>query len=82
MPDTRPTLPADVPRCSGVGYEEDGERYWREGCYECLRRVGPEDFGSYTMMSPPSIVVFFCEGLIEASDLDATIRPFPQPPTK
>ncbi len=54
-------LPADVARCNGVGDEEEG---WREGCESCLRRTAPR-LGRYVMMTPPTIVVFECEHLIQ-----------------
>jgi len=59
-------LPNDVARCPGVGSEEDGVWYWREGCDDCLRRTSPPpDPMRVWMMSPPEIVVFECEYRIE-----------------
>jgi hypothetical protein len=57
----RPVLAADVARCLGVG--EDGE--WREGCEHCARRIAPIDNNQVVYLSPPPIIAFWCEYLIE-----------------
>lgn len=64
---TTPSLPYHVPRCRGVGYEEDGTIDWREGCENCLRRTAPPhpDPSRRLWISPPPIIAFFCEHLIE-----------------
>ena len=55
------TLSADVARCAGVG-DEDG---WREGCADCLRRTSPPiDHPRVAPMTPPTLIVFECEGYI------------------
>ena len=56
-----PFLPADVPRCDGVGDDTEG---WREGCETCLRRTAKRG-SQVVMMSPPAIIAFECEYLIE-----------------
>lgn len=58
------TLPNDIARCPGVGSEEDGEMHWREGCDTCQRRTSPAE-PTTPWMEPPSIIVFWCVGLIE-----------------
>jgi hypothetical protein len=55
------TLPNDVARCDGSGSEEEG---WREGCETCLRRTAPRT-EMVSMISPPAIIAFECEYLIE-----------------
>jgi hypothetical protein len=52
------TLPNDVDRCAGDGYQEDDRWDWREGCEDCLRRTSP---GGDVHMEPPPIIVFECE---------------------
>lgn len=59
------TLPSDVARCNGVGFQEDGGFDWREGCDNCLRRTAPRG-ASDSMLEPPAIIAFECEFLIEA----------------
>jgi hypothetical protein len=59
------TLPNDVARCNGVGNQENG---WREGCEHCLRRTAPRP-DPFWIMSPPDIIVFECEYLIEPEPL-------------
>lgn len=54
-------------RCKGVGYFEDGEMQWREGCEGCLRRTLPDNG---TFMEPPGIIVSFCPYLVEVNDID------------
>jgi hypothetical protein len=58
------TIPNDVARCEGVGYDEDGTWGWREGCETCLRRTAPRN-GVNSFIEPPKIVAFECEFLIE-----------------
>lgn len=57
-------LANDIARCNGSGSIEDGVQYWREGCDKCLRRTAlrPEHVW---MMTPPPIIAFECEYLIE-----------------
>lgn len=58
------TLPADVARCLG-DVAEDG--HFREGCKHCLRRTSPPvDPDRVLWNTPPAIIVFECEYLIEA----------------
>jgi hypothetical protein len=56
------TLPNDIARCPGYGYEEDDGFHWGEGCEDCLRRTSP---GGTSTMEPPSIIVFECEYRID-----------------
>ena len=57
------TLPADVARCPGVGSDADG---WREGCETCERRtLPPADPERVWWMTPPEVIAFWCESLIE-----------------
>ena len=60
----RETLPNDVARCNGVGYQEDDGWDWREGCEHCLRRTAAR-VGDCSMIDPPAIIAFECEFLIE-----------------
>ena len=62
--DVMRNLPADVARCNGVSYEEDGRIDWREGCEHCLRRIAPRP-EIYVMIHPPEIIACECEYLIE-----------------
>lgn len=57
-------LPNDVARCRGV--EQDGE--WREGCEDCARRLAPAEGDHVANMEPPPIVVFVCEGWLDAKE--------------
>jgi hypothetical protein len=57
------TLPNDIARCSGIGYEEDDGFYWRDGCEDCQRRTSPP--GEVKDIEPPSIIVFECEYRID-----------------
>ena len=57
-------LPNDVARCNGVGFDEDGEWGWREGCETCLRRTAARA-KYYSLIAPPAIIAFECEYLIE-----------------
>lgn len=61
------SLAADIARCDGSGSIEDDVQYWREGCETCLRRTAkrPEPV---VMMSPPAIIAFECEYLIEPNN--------------
>jgi hypothetical protein len=61
---TMKTLPDDYDRCDGFSYIEDGKLNWREGCENCLRRIAPRPDPCW-MMSPPPIIAFECEFLIE-----------------
>jgi len=55
---------SDIARCNGVGFDEDGEWGWREGCDTCLRRTAPRP-EYYSLIDPPPIIAFECEYLIE-----------------
>lgn len=57
-------LPSDVARCQGVGDDIEG---WREGCETCMRRTSPL---GRVHMTPPPIIAFWCEFLIEPKPLD------------
>ena len=60
------TLPYDIARCNGVGFEAEGVDgwYWREGCADCRRREpGHPEFQSY--MDPPKVIAFECAYRIE-----------------
>jgi hypothetical protein len=52
------TIPNDVARCPGDGYQEDDGWYWREGCADCLRRTS---LGGDSHIAPPPIIAFECE---------------------
>jgi len=58
------TLPNDIARCNGMWIEDGDHSDWREGCEDCLRRTStrPE---RVLIISPPPIIVFECEFLIE-----------------
>lgn len=58
------TLPNDIARCDGEWIDDGDHSCWREGCETCLRRTAqrPEEVW---MMSPPPIIAFECEFLIE-----------------
>lgn len=58
------TLPNDIARCDGMASFEDGVYYWREGCETCLRRTAPRT-ATVSIISPPLILAFECEFLIE-----------------
>ena len=57
-------LANDITRCDGAGSVEDGVQYWREGCETCLRRTALRR-KVVSMMSPPAIIAFECEYMIE-----------------
>lgn len=56
------TLPYDVSRCNGVGFEDEGGDgwIWREGCDDCRRRE-PGQLDGQSYISPPIIIAFECE---------------------
>ena len=56
------TMPYDVSRCNGVGFEDEGTDgwIWREGCEDCRRRE-PGHPGWQSYISPPPIIGFECE---------------------
>ena len=58
------TLPNDIARCDGDWVEDGEDSGWREGCENCLRRTAPR-VGRISRMSPPLIIAFECEYLIE-----------------
>jgi len=58
------SLPNDVARCDGSGYQESDGWDWREGCETCLRRTAPRG-DRVQMIAPPAIIAFECEYLIE-----------------
>ena len=55
-------LPADVARCPG---HETDEGDFREGCEDCQRRTLPPADPGLEPMTPPAIIAFWCESLIE-----------------
>ena len=55
------TLPNDIARCDGDWRDDGG---WREGCETCLRRTAPRP-DNFAMITPPPIIVFECEYLID-----------------
>jgi hypothetical protein len=59
-------LSFDIARCEGVSHIEDGKRYWREGCEDCLRRTAPGRQGAWgqVYMAPPKVIAFECESRI------------------
>lgn len=58
------TLANDVARCDGEWVEDGADSGWREGCETCLRRTAPRpQYCSF--ISPPPIIAFECEYLIE-----------------
>jgi hypothetical protein len=59
---TTMTLPYDIARCAGVGYEAEGTDgwYWREGCADCRRRE-PGHPERQWMMTPPVVIAVECE---------------------
>lgn len=61
------TLPHDVARCPGIGFQEDDGWDWREGCEDCLRRTAPRDGlrGQHWENTPPPIIAFECPDRIE-----------------
>jgi hypothetical protein len=74
-----PQLPYHVPRCKGVRYIEDDETYWREGCEQCLRRTSPPNPNpEQQWVEPPTIITFFCEYLLEESDVQSQPASFPR----
>jgi len=62
-------LTPEVAYCSGEFSIEDGEKWWREGCEDCLRRTAT---GHWGWINPPAIVVFECERRIGPGDLPLT----------
>jgi hypothetical protein len=58
------TLPDDIARCNGEWVEDGDNSAWREGCETCLRRTAPRA-EHYTLISPPPIIAFECEYLLE-----------------
>lgn len=58
-------LPNDVAKCNGVGEEEDGIMYWRDGCERCARRLYPVHWEYAYYLEPPTIIDFECDYLIE-----------------
>ena len=60
------TLPNDIARCNGDWHDDGEDSAWREGCETCLRRTAPWPSGAKIMlMTPPPIIAFECEFLIE-----------------
>lgn len=47
-----------------VGFSDGEYGQWREGCENCLRRTAPRPKQTL-MISPPPMIVFECEYLIE-----------------
>jgi hypothetical protein len=71
------TLPADVARCPGVGYDEGAGIEWRDGCDDCLRRASPP-VDPERMMAPPVLVVFECEARIAPERFNAELTGRPE----
>lgn len=61
----KPPLPADVARCPGIGSDAEG---WHDECQDCRRRTCRPGYERQVWMSPPPLVVFFCEFLIEPGE--------------
>ena len=61
------SLANDITRCDGAGSVEDSVQYWRDGCETCMRRTAPRP-EIVSMMSPPAIIAFECEYLIEPNN--------------
>jgi hypothetical protein len=61
------TLPNDTARCDGMWVEDGGDSCWREGCETCLRRTAPRP-ERVLKFSPPPIIAFECEYLIEPTN--------------
>ena len=59
------TLPNDIARCDGDWHDDGEDSGWREGCEDCLRRTAPRQNTISIMISPPPIIAFECENLIE-----------------
>ena len=59
-------LSNDIARCNGVGSDEEG---FREGCDDCLRRTDKSTSDMQVYMTPPPIIAFWCEFLINEGDL-------------
>ena len=57
------TLPHDIARCEGVGYEAEGTDgwYWREGCADCRRREPGATDGVARFISPPVVIAVECQ---------------------
>lgn len=57
------SLPADVARCNGVGFEDEGGGgwIWREGCDDCQRRTDRSRPMQSWGVEPPRVIVFECE---------------------
>ena len=55
------SLPFDIARCAGVGFEDEGGDgwIWREGCEDCRRRE-PGHPERQAHMSPPEVIAFEC----------------------
>jgi hypothetical protein len=58
-------LANDIARCDGFRtVEADDKSYWREGCENCFRRTAPRP-ERVVMITPPPVIAFECEHLIE-----------------
>ena len=64
------TLPPGVARCPGSGSHDDGQQHWREGCDDCLRRIGS---GGDGCIEPPAIIVFECEYRIGPDEIGGQV---------
>ena len=59
-------LPNDIARCNGDWHEDGENSGWREGCETCLRRTATRTTArNFILLSPPPIIAFECEYLIE-----------------
>ena len=60
------SLSYDTARCIGVGSDEEG---WREGCETCQSRTAPRRSELTWYITPPPIIAFECEYLIEPGEI-------------
>lgn len=58
------TPPNDIARCNGMWIDDGDHSDWQENCETCLRRTAPRP-ERVLMISPPLIIAFECEYLIE-----------------
>lgn len=63
-------LPDGIPRCIGVGSDDEG---WREGCEDCARRLDIDPIKYYYFTEPPYIIAFWCEFLYRSKQLKCQV---------
>ena len=70
--------PNNSARCLGSGTYEDGRWHWREGCYDCHRRI---TWDGDDWITPPPIIAFECEYRIGPDEIVAQGEhaPVPEP---